>query len=222
MATLPGSNEGDDPPPSEADVHKRGEDNAGVEERTADVPLIVEVELDPDPLTKRSRKQEESLRRLQGRLRDWPDQYTEPDRAAGALMLALLTKPKSWVHRRVENVEFSEVSRVRRRVSVDFTILEEYYKAFDIEYKDLPTPLPLTLLRKRLLAGFDVSNASGESVPMLNKLQNGHLAWSVLVALSEIALSDGSDSKPSTISNELQEQLQKNSGRFKGGCRRSP
>src|SRR6202035_1512171 len=54
---------------------------------------------------------------------EWPDELLEAQRfQIGRNMMPLLLGFPRWVHRRVETIEFVHETRVRRSVSLDFTI----------------------------------------------------------------------------------------------------
>lgn len=149
--------------------------------------------------------------RLQESLQRLSEQYEAPDRVAGAYLLYLLTQPHTWIHRRVETAEFVDVARIRRRVSIDFTLLDDYYAESRAReaLHGRPLPIPLTLLSKRLMSGFSIVNQSGDTLPMQTTNQNSHFAWSLLVAAAEIGINGDQqdDDLSRTISTELQDCL---------------
>jgi hypothetical protein len=111
---------------------------------------------------------------------DYPMAYV------AATVATLLNEP-GWVFRRVEQVEFLGKKRLRRRVSVDFTM------------PDLPTPdhypdgylipiVPLALLRKDVLRAFDVRDEAGRPIPVLTRSQNAEVTAAWLLGAAEIIL----------------------------------
>lgn len=97
----------------------------------------------------------------------------------------LLTNLGRWVHRRVEQVEFLDDRSVRRKVSVDFELPENEPER---EINGLPTDLvPLALLRKEPLVGFDLRDEHGATLPLLTRQQNAFVSWSLLAAVGEAA-----------------------------------
>ena len=109
------------------------------------------------------------------------------DRPLGQRVLALLVDPSGWIHRKVERLHFVGEARVRRQISFDFE-LPDWVTAGDVL-----TGVPLTLLGKDVLWGFDAWDETGASVPMLSRAQNGLVGWSVLVVAAELALPEGQD-----------------------------
>ena len=89
-----------------------------------------------------------------------------------------LVAPDEWVHRRVESIGFIDDQTLLRRASVDFTV----GFATPIVGSSLANQrvVPVTLLRKRVLHGFDIRDANGVSVPILTTRENGELASAVL------------------------------------------
>lgn len=105
-----------------------------------------------------------------------------------------LVQVDRWVHRRVEQVDFLDDRSVRRRVSVDFELPANMP---DREIAGTPIDLvPLALLRKRPLVGFDLRDESGSTVPLLTREQNAFVAWSLLAAVGEAAARNAGFSLP--------------------------
>lgn len=91
----------------------------------------------------------------------------------------MVEHPATWVHRRVESLEFLSERVVRRRVSVDFTP-----PAVD---GAVPPHAPIALLSKRLLARFDLRNEAGDSVPLQTREQNAAFStWHMLAIAREV------------------------------------
>ena len=101
---------------------------------------------------------------------------------------------EQWVHRRIERVSFLDDRAIRRQVSLDFE-LPDHAPASDLGESDHYL-VPLALLRKTPLVGFDLRDESGASVPVLTRHQNGDVAWSVLVAYAEAITIDIRDDDP--------------------------
>jgi hypothetical protein len=91
--------------------------------------------------------------------------------------VAELLRDDSWVHRNVESIEFLDESRVRRQVSIDFT-LPSVERAVNDGRQRL---VPLSVLTKGPIKALDVVDADGTSVPVLTSKENGLLAGEVLV-----------------------------------------
>jgi hypothetical protein len=113
---------------------------------------------------------------------DDPDGGPSWDRGRRLLLLHL-SRP-TWVHRRVETIELVSEATVRRRTSNDLS-LSTYAPPADLP-GGATELVPLTLLAKRPLVGFDVRDESGAPLPVLTRAQNGRLAWELLLAATEL------------------------------------
>ena len=89
----------------------------------------------------------------------------------GLVSLTLTTNWQSWVHRRVERIEFLDTAQYSRSASIDFTVPEGLgWEAIHIT--------PLTLIKKSIgkrtvpLKSLDVQDESGRSLPVLQSTQN--------------------------------------------------
>lgn len=98
-------------------------------------------------------------------------------------LYALLLHTEQWAHRRVEQIEFVDEDTIRRQVSIDLTV-----PVLAGAQAGEPVLVPLTLLRKRPLAVFDLRDEDGRALPMLTRAQNQRLATGVLSLAVEIAL----------------------------------
>ena len=102
-----------------------------------------------------------------------------------------MTRPAIWMNRRVEAFELIDDVRVRRRVSLDFTLPAEVKlrlegpEAVEVTPESLPV-VPLTILRKRKLRRFDLRDEQGGAVPVLTTTENGLLGWASLCQLAEM------------------------------------
>ena len=98
----------------------------------------------------------------------WPGEEIE-ERAAEVASAAgvLLRRSAAWRHRRVETITVLTHEQVRRHVSVDFTVPEEYRESLRLSGHEYV--VPLALLAKRPLVHFDLRNEEGHSIPLLNK-----------------------------------------------------
>jgi hypothetical protein len=114
---------------------------------------------------------------------------------AGAELLVLLRDWPAWTHRRVEHVTFLEEDFVRRRISVDLTVLPRAPQGWEGVGGPGARLLPLGLLRKGRLAEFDLRQEGGEAVPLLTSAQNGPLATEVLAAAAQL-LASGPRTEP--------------------------
>jgi hypothetical protein len=96
----------------------------------------------------------------------WPGEVLEE--RAGEIAVgfaALLTRQAAWRHRRVETITVLSHERVRRRVSVDFTIPEAHRA--DVQLSETEWVVPLAYLAKRLLVNFDLRMEDDAAVPLL-------------------------------------------------------
>jgi len=108
--------------------------------------------------------------------------------AVTAFVLLLCTH--EWVHRRVESITFIDENRIRRRVSVDFTLPDlprELLRTTRIRGKSAAY-VPLTLLRKRTVVNFDLHDEDGRSLPLLSRRQNNAVGATMLCLLAEAVL----------------------------------
>src|SRR5689334_9306745 len=99
----------------------------------------------------------------------------------------LLSEEDAWVHRRVEQIEFVGLARVRRAMSIDFTVpdLASLRQGEDEKRQDPATLLvPLALPKKRTLAGVDVRDETGRSLPIVTRSRNSQVAYELIVRLS--------------------------------------
>ncbi|HEX8082942.1 MAG TPA: hypothetical protein VF529_01550 [Solirubrobacteraceae bacterium] len=102
--------------------------------------------------------------------------------AAGVIIQWLLTNP-SWVHRRVETAELTDLGNVRRHVSVDFTVPERVPPTGrGVKTAGQLPALPLSLLDKRVLRNLDVRDEDGRAVPVLTTEEDVPIAQAALLA----------------------------------------
>jgi hypothetical protein len=120
-----------------------------------------------------------------------PPRHWPPPEAARAFG-DLLEESSHWVHRRVESIEVVNERLVRRHNSVDFTP----QLSGDAPR---PTPAPIALLEKRILANFDLRDESGASVPNLTAEQNAAFAAARMLELAQ----EATGSEPSDRLREL-------------------
>jgi hypothetical protein len=118
----------------------------------------------------------------------WPDDElaaTVP--AVAAKTARLLADEERWVHRRVETIELLDARELRRHTSVDFTLPRFPTLATgpgDVEY------VPVSLVRKGVLTGFDTRDEGGVSLPVLNRRQGAEIGGTLLVQQAELALEE--------------------------------
>jgi hypothetical protein len=114
---------------------------------------------------------------------------TPSARVAGSLLWALLAEMPVWVERRVEHIELMDARSARRTVSLDFTPPANLMAGQGAKMvRQAGLFVPLGLLRKDPLKGFDLRDQRGNPVPLLSREQNAQLSGEALVASAESAL----------------------------------
>jgi hypothetical protein len=96
----------------------------------------------------------------------WPGEVL--DERSGEIAVgfaALLTRQAAWRHRRVETITVLSHERVRRHVSVDFTVPAAHRD--EIELSSGEWVVPLAYLAKRLLVNFDLFMEDEAAVALL-------------------------------------------------------
>jgi hypothetical protein len=102
----------------------------------------------------------------------WPDElFSAAVERIAVVTARLLAQPAAWVHRRVETITFLDDIRIRRHMSVDFTLPT---LGLAIEY------VPLSLVRKGLLKDLDVVDEEGRALPVLTLGQSAEVAAYIL------------------------------------------
>jgi hypothetical protein len=103
----------------------------------------------------------------------------------------LLREATDWRHRRVETITLVTHEAVRRHVSIDFTVPEEYRASLRLsdagEYA-----VPLAVLAKRPLIHFDLRNEEAHSIPLLTADQGRTIGRALLYNTLDADL-DGQD-----------------------------
>jgi hypothetical protein len=102
----------------------------------------------------------------------WPGEEIE-ERAEEIASAAevLLRRPAAWRHRRVETISVLSHEQVRRQVSIDFTVPDEYRESLRLSPAD-EYAVPLGFGAKRPLVHFDLRNEEGHAIPLLTAEQN--------------------------------------------------
>jgi hypothetical protein len=96
----------------------------------------------------------------------WPGEVL--DERSGEIAVgfaALLTRQAAWRHRRVETISVLSHERVRRHVSVDFTVPAAHRD--ELALSEGEWVVPLAYLAKRLLVNFDLFMEDESAVPLL-------------------------------------------------------
>jgi len=127
----------------------------------------------------------------------WPGEEIE-ERAAEVASAAgvLLRRSAAWRHRRVETITVLTHEQVRRHVSVDFTVPEEYRESLRLSADEWV--VPLALLAKRPLVHFDLRNEEGHSIPLLTADQNRMIGRELLYQALDADLEE-QDADPETL-----------------------
>jgi hypothetical protein len=109
----------------------------------------------------------------------------------GRVGLQLLTS-REWIHRKVDAIQFTGDMRLRRHVSVDFQVLPFADDGFK---QLLPRRwlVPLAVLNKGLMLGFNLRDEGGAAVPILTSDENTWVSWSVLSFFASQALGTNED-----------------------------
>ncbi len=99
-------------------------------------------------------------------MQPWPGEVL--DERSGEIAVgfaALLTRQAAWRHRRVETISVLSHERVRRHVSVDFTVPAAHRD--ELALSEGEWVVPLAYLAKRLLVNFDLFMEDEAVVPLL-------------------------------------------------------
>ncbi|MDA0162689.1 hypothetical protein OM076_20625 [Solirubrobacter ginsenosidimutans] len=99
-------------------------------------------------------------------MQPWPGEVL--DERSGEIAVgfaALLTRQAAWRHRRVETISVLSHERVRRHVSVDFTVPAAHRD--ELALSEGEWVVPLAYLAKRLLVNFDLFMEDEAAVPLL-------------------------------------------------------
>jgi hypothetical protein len=124
----------------------------------------------------------------------WPDELLEGIKNAIAVSsVLLLLHPRRWIHRRVETIEFLDVSHVRRRMSVDFTVPADRHLPVKLSTGQELVFAPLGFLTKRVLKNFDLRDEGGSTLPLLTQQQNSAVGQAMLLLAAQALLSEELD-----------------------------
>lgn len=118
----------------------------------------------------------------------------EVDTVLGKVQFQLLADTE-WVRRRTEAIDFVGARTLQRRITFDVSCAQvgAVWSEVDLDTSqsnDRPPesidattrryPLPLIMLRKELLTGFDLRDESGRSVPLATRDEDAYLSWCVM------------------------------------------
>lgn len=113
-------------------------------------------------------------------------------RASGiaAASLPLILERRRWIHRQVETLEFLDADRMRRHVSVDFTVPEIPAAGVLANSPATVVYLPIALLRREVMERFDLRDEQEAALPCLTVAQHDAITQSMLAAVSLMALAE--------------------------------
>ena len=113
-------------------------------------------------------------------------------RECGSSLLLLLLKSSGWVSHRTERVRFRDDRSVARQVTVEFHTpdLAPVFGGDDGQSYRL---VPLSVMRRKTLVNFTLSDESGRSVVVPTLRQNQAITESVLLAGADAILGPGGD-----------------------------
>jgi hypothetical protein len=98
------------------------------------------------------------------------DGEAPPEVSAGIACAPLLADARSWIRRRVETIDMLAHEETHRRVSIDFALSPDQYRALAI---DDGVVVPISVLTKERRRNFSLRDEGGRAIPVLGKEQNG-------------------------------------------------
>lgn len=108
------------------------------------------------------------------------------DGKLGRSLLWLLENPRAWIRRRIERFDLIDRRSIGRRVSLEF-VLPEQIEGCSVG--EVLTVIPVALLAKRPLRGFELRTEDGHRLSSLVTQESTTIARSVLLAAARRALS---------------------------------
>jgi hypothetical protein len=118
----------------------------------------------------------------------WPDEAwrsTFACRECGLRTLIVLMNSAKWVMRRVERVSFHDDRTVARRVSMDFVIPGQAPR-YRVPGGGMVCLLPLTVMRRKTLVNFGLTDANGQALSLVSLRHNQALTEQMILALAEV------------------------------------
>lgn len=100
--------------------------------------------------------------------------------STGQKLTQLIIGSPSWVHRRVDTLELGAEGESRRKVSLDLTVP----KTLAIAGSHDQMIVPLALIQKAMLRGFDTEDSSSKPMSVLGANENSALALEFLMQLA--------------------------------------
>jgi len=119
----------------------------------------------------------------------WPGEVL--DERSGEIAVgfaALLTRQAAWRHRRVERITVLSHERVRRHVSVDFTVPESHRE--ELRLSESEWVVPLAYLAKRLLVNFDLFMEDEAAVALLRSDEAQMISRELLYVMLDLDTED--------------------------------
>jgi hypothetical protein len=119
----------------------------------------------------------------------WPGEVL--DERSGEIAVgfaALLTRQAAWRHRRVETITVLSHERVRRHVSVDFTVPAAHRD--ELALSEGEWVVPLAYLAKRLLVNFDLFMEDEAAVPLLRSDEAQLISRELLYVMLDLDTED--------------------------------
>jgi|SRR3984957_6450062 len=110
---------------------------------------------------------------------------------------------RSWERRRVETVSFIDYDTIRRRTTIDLSMktISESSTACPF-FVDRPL-VPIALMKKDLLASFDLRDAAGGAISVVPRDVDAFFAWSILCRWARRGLSRTNAPVPQLILDHL-------------------
>ena len=103
-------------------------------------------------------------------------------------VLDMVFSTPEWIHRRTETIAFVTDTHRRRRVSLDLTIPKPCPGKVTWMDGNAVYLVPVDVLSKQALRGFDSEDERGQPFPILTRRQNGEIAWHGMVAYANEVL----------------------------------
>lgn len=109
-----------------------------------------------------------------------PPTTCEPELSAGQKLIELILGSPDWIHRQVERVDIQPTGDVVHHVSLDLTVPPE----LALPGSRGAVIVPVTILQKGPLSGFDAVGPEERPIPMLETAANSELSEAFLRALA--------------------------------------
>jgi hypothetical protein len=90
----------------------------------------------------------------------------------------MVAAPQRWIYRRTETVTYADSAVIDRRVTAD-VLVPQMLPGTPLPDGRTPRMVPIAILEKRPLIGFDLRDETGERLPMVTSEQNAIMAAAV-------------------------------------------